>query len=793
MTQSAVGTALRNLRRAPAFTGLVVLTLALGIGATTAMFSVVDAVLLNPLPYPNADRFGEVQTVPEKGSRRPGASTAVLNELSRHTDLFTAVGAYQFGSANLTGSGEPEIVGTSLLSPSMLAILGVQPSLGNWFTDADAAAGNAVLLSERYWISRFGADPLIVGRSIMLDDQPHRVVGVMPNRFRFPEGNFLMWRPMDTRPTAKPRPAQVITVRRPELSQAQVNDRLRAMTPDLRAAALVRPTDSLAIDDLMQVRFSNQRGGALYILFGAVGLVMLVACVNVMNLLLVRSSIRSGEFALRSALGASGGSLVRSVLLESVLLAAAGGVAGIALGRGLLSVILATAPPQMTFLAGASEIDARALGFAIALAIVTCVLFGVLPAWRAVRIDAIDAIKQRATNVAGSSDDWWQGALVTAQLALVLVLLAGSGLLLRSFGKLVNVDPGFTVDELAVVDVQLPSNRYATPGSGLAFMQELERRVEETGLHAAISGGSPPKGGGIWFDIKAQIDDGRIIDLGPDHLFFSPVGRDYFSVMGIPLVDGRTFDPADPPNVAIVGSLMAARFFGDASAVGRQYRLSERQAWTTVIGVAADVKQLGPNESRDSAMEFYQPYSPATQNTSYSFVVRAPAQHGAALQMVKQKLWELDPKLPVISASTMPDRISESIARPRFYVALSAAFAITGALLAAIGVYGISAYWVSRRKRELAIRIALGASSENVVRIVMTRSLKFAAFGALAGLALAVAGTRLIESMLFETSGRDPVTLGGVTLLLGMLVVIGCLVPAIRASRVDPMTTLRAE
>ena len=212
-----------------------------------------------------------------------------------------------------------------------------------------------------------------------------------------------------------------------------------------------------------------------------------------------------------------------------------------------------------------------------------------------------------------------------------------------------------------------------------------------------------------------------------------------------------------------------------------------------MIGVAADVKQLGPNEARDSAMEFYEPYTPATRNSSFSFVVRAPAQHGAALQLVKQKLWELDSKQPIISASSMPDRLSESIARPRFYLALSSAFAITGALLAAIGVYGISAYWVSRRKRELAIRIALGASSENVVGIVMARSLKFAAVGAVGGLALALAGTRLIESMLFQTSGRDPMTLAGVTVLLGVLVVLGCLVPAIRASRVDPMTTLRAE
>jgi putative ABC transport system permease protein len=599
----ALGAAVRNLRRAPAFTGLVVLTLALGIGATTAMFSVVDAVLLNPLPFPNSERFGEIWTVPEKGSRRPGGSTALLNALSRQQDLFTAVGAYQYGSANLTGSGEPELLGTPQLSPGLLAILGVRPSLGRWFTDEEAATGTVVLLSERIWRRRFGADPAIVGQTVMLDDRPHLVVGVMPNRFRYPTGTALMWRPMNTAPTAKTVPAQLITVRRPELTRAQVNERLFGLTHELRASAVIRPADTIAADDPLQARPAAQTRTALYMLFGGVGLVLLVACVNVMNLLLVRGSARSGELALMSALGASRGSLIRDVFFESLILVVAGCATGIMFARGLLAMILAAAPRQMMFLGNAtSELDGRALGFGIALALATGLIFGVLPAWRATRIDAIDALKARAQTLTGSKDEWWQGALVAAQLALVVVLLAGSGLLMRSFGKLMSVDHGFDADQLAAVDVELPRNRYGTPGAALAFMQELERRVEETGLRAAVSGGSPPKGGGLWFDIKAEIDDGRIIDLGPEHLFYSPVTSDYFSVMGIPLLDGRTFDREDPPDVAIIGSVMAARFFGDSNAIGRRYRLSDRQPWTTVVGVAADVKQLGPNESGDSVM-----------------------------------------------------------------------------------------------------------------------------------------------------------------------------------------------
>jgi predicted permease len=787
----ATGAALRNLGRAPAFTALVVLTLALGIGATTAMFSVVDAVLLNPLPFPNSDRFGEVWTVSDSGSRRPGGSTAVLTTLRRQTDLFTAVGGYQFGTANLTGDGEPAMIPASLLTPDMLEILGTPPALGSWFAEADAVGGNVVLLSERIWISRFGGDPAIVGKSITLDDVPHRIVGVMPASFRWPEANVAMWRPLNTSPTGKPMPVQVITVRRPELTRAQVNDRLQTMTAELRAGAVIRPAESLTTDALLQLRFGNQSGRALYVLFGAVGLVMLVACVNVMNLLLVRASARSGELALMSALGATGGNLVRGVLVESVVLAAAGCLAGIALGRGLLALILGAAPPPLTFLTSAtSQIDARALAFATALAIMTCVTFGVLPAWRALRVDAIDALKRRAQTTTG--DDWWQSALVAAQLALVVVLLTGSGLLLRSFDRLLRVELGYRADELAVVDIQLPRNRYAAPGAGLAFVQELERKVEETGLRATISGGAPPRGGGFIFEPALEVDGGHKIELGAE-LAYSGVSADYFSVMGIPLIAGRTFEPGDSPDTVIVGSLMAQRLFGTGNAIGRQFRVNERQPWKTIVGVATDVKQLGPNESPGGGLEFYQAFAPATANSYFAFVVRAPAQHGAALQMVKQKIWELDSKLPIVSASTMQDRIGDSIARPRFYVALSSAFAITAALLAGIGVYGVSAYWVSRRRRELAIRVALGASTESVMRMVVARSLRLAVIGALTGLALAFATTRVIESMLFETSGRDPMTLAGVTVLLGALVVIGCMLPAIRAARVDPMTTLRAE
>ncbi len=785
-------TALRTLRRAPAFTGLVILTLALGIGATTAMFSVVDAVLINPLPFPNAERFSEVGNMDGRVATSRG-TTAVLHALRRETDLFSAVEAYTFGSANVTGGGDPDIVGAPLVTPGLLRVLGVKPALGRLFTEDDAISGHVVILSEAFWSARYGSDLNIIGREVIVDDTPHRVIGVMPRTFRYPEGNARIWRPLNVALTAKLGRVQIITVRRPELTAAQVNDRLAALTPAFRSSGVIGEKESLAADILLQQRFGRQSAQALYLLFGAVWLVLLVACANVMNLLLARASSRAGELALMSALGASAAGLVRTVFIESVLLAAAGCAGGVILARGLLTMILAAAPPNLLFLSSAtSTLDWRATGFATGLAIVTCVAFGLLPAWRAARVDAIEVLKQRASGVK-TGDDWWQSVLVAAQLSLVVVLLAGSGLLLRSFDRLVSVDPGFEVDQLAVLELQLPSNRYSAPGASLAFMQELERKIEgRPGVLATVSGGAPPSGGGFSFDVELEAEGNAPLALKGLYLPFSSVSPDYFETMGIPIRAGRSFTSADPRDTVVVNEVLARTLWGDGSPIGRRFRTGPKSPWQTVVGVSADVKQMGPSDPMGE-MEFYRLIPQDTRMAFYALIIRTGGGRSAALTAARQAVWEIDPKLPIVETATMEARIAESIAGPRFYLTLSSAFAVTGALLAAIGVYGISAYWVSRRRRELAIRIALGASAGRVVRLVVGRSLRLAIAGTVVGLAMATAGTRLIESMLFQTNGRDPLTLVSVTMLLAALVVVGCVVPTIRAARVDPMTTLRAE
>jgi predicted permease len=786
--------AVRSLRRAPAFAGLVVFTLALGIGATTAMFSVVDSVLLNPLPFPNGDRLSGIRTVTApRGVRAPGGALGVIQALRERTEIFSAVEAYGFGSANVTGGGDPEIVTAPSISPGLLTSLGARPLLGRLFTQEEAAAGGVVLMSERFWASRFGSDPAIVGREITVDDRPHRVVGILPRQFRFPEGTIELWRPIDLSPTGKPAPLQVVATRQQGVSPAEADARLQALTTELRDRGVLSKDQTVTTDLLSQQRHERGTQQSLYMMFGAVALVLLVACVNVTNLLLVRSSSRRGELSLMTALGASRGQLVRGILGESLVLASTGCALGLLLAQALLSLMVGTAPPQLRFLTNVSpELDWRALAFAAAAASLTCLVVGVLPAWRTSRIDAIDALKQRALGVIGSRDDWWQGTLVASQLALVLVLLAGSGLLLRSFTRLVTVDPGFEVNRSAVLTLQLSAPRYGGPGQGLAFMQELERKVEATpGVAATISGGVPPTGGGFYFELSPEADGFAKVDV--DELPFHDVAPDFFETMGIPIRQGRSFERGDPGDVVIVNDVMARRLWGDVSPVGRRFRTDAEQPWWTVVGVAGDVKAMGPSDPMGEGMEIYRPLPTTSRAAFFAMVVRAPGDPAGLLPSLKQRVWEIDPKQPIIDAETMAERMEEAVVRPLFFMRLALAFAVTSALLAAVGVYGVAAYWVSRRNRELAIRVALGASRAQVMTMVMARSVRLATIGCLAGIALALWGAKAIESMLFQVESNDPVTLISVTAMLGVLALLASTLPAMKASRVDPMSVLRAE
>ena len=790
----AFGAAIRNLRRAPAFTALVVLTLALGIGATTAMFSVVDAVLLRPLPYPNAGRFSQIW-MKIAGDTFPGVPETVIARFRAELADIADVEGYQMGASTITGGKEPEIVGAPGISPRMLTLVGATPHLGRLFTDEDAtSASPVVIISYRAWTTMFGSDPAIVGRQIEIDDRPHTVIGVMSPRMRFPEANAAIWRPINLAPSSPTRRRVMpIVVRHSGVTRDQLDARLAAISSEFVEAKLLPAGQSIYADILLQERAGQRSERSFWLMFGAVVIVLLVACVNVSNLLLARASHHHGEFAVRSALGASRARLVGMSLTESLILVTAGGAAGVVVARVLLSVLLEILPPQLTFLtANGSELDLRVLTFAVVTSLATCLVAGLLPMWRASRVDPLDAIKQNSRTVAGR-DQWWQATLITAQLSLVLVLLAGAGLLMRSFIKLSSVDTGFQPEGLSVVTVELPTRRYDQGGLALQFVEQVEQRLEAMGdMQVTIASGAPLTQPAMSFGNTPEAEDGKRIEFSTEIMPWSVVAPDYFQTVGIPMLLGRTFEAGDGEDAIVINNRLATTFWGDASPLGKHFRLGEKHPRRTVIGVVADVRQGGLDDPYRHGMEFYIPQSRKQGGGHFAVLIRSSRDPDAVMNTAKQLLWSLDPKLPV-DAMPMRQELAESLYRQRFFLRLSVAFTLIATSLAMVGVYGAFAYWVERRRRELAIRMAIGAAPAALVKAIVGKCLRLTAAGVLIGAAIALGGARVLESMLFDVDPRDPITLALVVLSLVAAATVSCLVPALRASRIDPMTTLRAE
>lgn len=789
----AVGAGLRNLLRVPGFSALVVLTLGLGIGATAAMFSVVDAVLLNPLPLAKANRLVEVWTHFEEGAARaPGSTSTVISTIRNEPGMFESVGAYQFGAGTITGTGEPATISVAGISTGIFAVFPVAPLHGRLFTAADAtSAEHVILISERLWTAHFGRDPGVIDRTIMLDDTPTRVVGVLPVRFNFPESSVGVWRPIDVDSGNVRARVLMIGVLQEGVTRAQVDDRLKVLTGWLRESGALPRGQRLVTDTPIQVSYGQRGATPLYMLFGAVGVLLLVACVNVSNLMLVRAASRRAELALRSALGARQSTLLRDAAIESVLLAGAGGALGLWLASGLLQLILGLAPDNLLMLSSATgDLDLRAIVFALAVTVMTCVGFSVIPAWRATRFQAIDALKAQSHSMPAGSDYWWQSVLVTTQFALVAVLLAGAGLLLRSYVALNRVDLGFNPDGLVVVDVQMPP-RYSKGGASRAFMREVERRVESS-LGAPASVSPAPIRFGLEDDALLEVEGSAPASQRiPLPWSFARVSADFFAVAGVRIIAGRTFAPDDGEDKVIVNDVFARRYLGGGSPIGRRFRSEPGRPWLTVIGMAADIKSRGPEDAAGEGAELYFPMVPGN-STYLSLMVRSGANEAAVLGPLRQIIRDLDPNMP-LSLATMTELVGESIARPRFVASLAGAFTVSALLIAAVGVYGVTAYWVTNRRRDLAIRLALGASPDRLVATVLGRGLRQAAIGAAIGLVIAFAGARVMETLLFAIDPRDPATFIAITMFLAAMAVGACAAPALKAARVDPMTTLRAE
>ena len=793
--------AFRSLLRSPGFTAAAVATLALGIGANAAIFSLVRGVLLRPLPFLEPERIVSIQESHAEYGPMVASPPNYL-DFKSGSRSFQAMGAYGTSSLVLSGAGEAEQLSGAYVTDGFFESLGVRPLHGRIFDAAETAIpdGKVVLLGHGVWTRRFDADPSIVGKSVRLSGEAYTVVGVMPAAFRLPESASDFWAPLAFGPEiARQRGAHYLDVvarLKPGVSVADADaeirtiaDRLRREYPQSNAkyGAVVAPLTRTLVGAVAP---------ALKLLLGAVALVTLIACANVGNLLLVRGTRRRTEIAIRSALGASRRRIALQLLTESAMLAAAGCAAGLALAAGSLDLILKLAPGDVPRLAEV-RLDGNVLAFTALWSLAAIAVFGLAPALQALRPGPATALRGYGSDAASS-----RGVLgprqmfVVAQIALALILSAGAGLLLRSLVRLSSVNPGFRTEGTVAFELTLPEARYGGEEARAAFLERLLGKLRaEPGVSASGAVFGLPLTG-MSFSSSFR-ESGTPPDLSEPSAQLRVASREYFATMGIPVVQGRGFTADDrlgAPMAILVSESAARKFFPRGDALGQRLRFGARPTETRiegeVVGVVGDVRDeelaAGPTP------EFYGSLEQAPTD-QFQVVVRGAGSGEAVAAGARAAVREIDPELAVSNLSTLDQIVRRSVSRPRFMVRLLLLFAAMALVLCAVGIYGVVAYAVSQRTREIGIRMALGADRAAVRRLVLDEGVRLAAAGVGIGLAGAFALTRLLRGFLFEIGPGDPLTHASVALLLGAVALAACVIPARRASRVDPMRALRAE
>jgi putative ABC transport system permease protein len=801
--------ALRNLTHNPGFTIVAVLTLAIGIGANTAIFSVVNGVLLRPLPYPDPSRL--IRLWSSSASESKGAfAPADFLDLERETHTFTALGAFRDDALTMTTpAGEPVRVQGARVNADYFDVFAMPAAIGRTFNRAIDARNSEplVVLSHTLWREQFASDPQIAGRRVRVDGVPHTVAGVMPPSFDFPEGAkaWIL--------SAKPVPLPPIDVPGDLLSSRDVHyfQVIGRLKPDATAEAAQADLQTIAND--LARRFPESDGGravsiqplretivedvrfALLLLLGAVAVVLLIACANIASLLLARASGRQRELAIRAALGAARSRIVRQLITESLILGGGGGVAGLLLGYWAIALLLAIIPEGIPR-AGQIELDARVAAVTIAAAFVSALLFGAIPALQASRADASLALREADRGTAGGRRRAKTRAiLVLGEIALTSILLVSSGLLLNSLIRLQHVDPGFRTDQVTLVSLPLPLSRYPDGKRQAAFYRQmrdaLERRPEVQS--AAILFPNPLQGRNAsgTFTIEGQPAMPRA-----DRPFtaLASVSREYFSTLGIPLIKGRAFtdqdrDPA--PAVAIVNTTFVRKYFTSQDPIGRRVRFGESEKdWITIVGVAGDSRNVGLNEQPTPVL--YLPYD-TFPLAFMSIAVRSTAGAGVIASTARREAKNIDPDIGIDRIVPLSEVVHESVAEPRFRTLLLAAFAVIALVLAAVGIFGLISFTVAQRTREIGIRIALGARPDQVVGSVVREGLMLAAGGLALGIAGSFVTTRLLETLLYDVHGTDPLTYTAVAALLIGVALVATYIPSRRAAHVDPVTALRAE
>jgi putative ABC transport system permease protein len=791
----------RMLLKKPGFTLIVLLTLGLGIGANTAIFSAVNAVLLRALPYPQPERL-VVLTEKTRDGGRMSVAYPNYQDWRERAKSSTEMAGFRGALLNLTGVDKPARLQGRQVSWNFFRMLGVQPQLGRLFAaeDDQESAARTTVLSYALWQGKFGGDPAITGKAISLNGNSYTVIGVTPPGFEFFQNDDLFI-PLGVsiRPADKARGnhggLNVLARLKDGVSWEQAGAEMNTIAAQLERSYPDTNSGNGALTYRLLDRYTSDVSRTLWVLLAAVGVVLLIACVNVANLLLARAAERQKEIAIRLALGAGRRGIIRQLLIESLLLAALSGLGGLLLGVWMLAGLLKLTPEGIARLSH-TRLDTTVLLFTLGVSLLTGLLCGLLPAWQATRHELHATLKEGGRASAGAGRERMRKGLLVSEIGLSLVLLAAAGLMLRSVQRLTRFDPGFAKENLLTMQFSLPRNAY-DESRLRAFYNESIARVEALpGVRAAAYTLSLPIDGSNWNSVFIVADKPVPPRADLPSSAFTPVSENYFKTMGVRLLKGRVFTEADTagkPTVTVINERLAARMWPGADPIGKRLKQGwpeDQTPWREVIGVVADVKMNGVDS--DTPLQSYLPLAQEPSNF-LGIAVRTSGDPLSFAATVEQTIHSLDKDLPVFNVYSMEQLLGNAIARQRLTMVLLLCFAALAALLAAVGIYGVMSYSVSLRAREIGVRMALGASAGDALRLIVGQGMKLTLTGVALGLVAAFALTRLMAALLFGVGATDPLTFAIVALSLTFIALLACWIPARRAAKVDPMVALRCD
>jgi putative ABC transport system permease protein len=797
----------RMLLKNPGFTAVAVIALALGIGGNTAIFSVVNAVLLRPLPYKDPDRLVYVWSAElSRGINRSTVSLPDFRDWKQQAGSFEDMAGFFGANFNLSGGDEPLQIRGLRVTSSFFQVLGTNPALGRTITPVEEQFGNhrVVVLSLGLWTRVFGRDPKTLGRTLAINGEPYTVIGIMPGDFSFPNPQVEMWVPLAFPPgTPINRNDRFLTVvARLKAGATFEQARTEMQTIAQRLGQEFLENEGVgAILVALQEQLTGDARPALLVLLGAVGLVLLIACANLANLLLARAAAREKEIAIRSTLGASRDRVVRQLLTESVLLSAIGGTLGLLISVWGLDFLLTLGAQEITRIQD-TRIDGRVLGFTAGLSLLTGLVFGLFPALQLSRPSLLEPLKEGGRGSAqGVRSQRLRDLLVVAEMALALVLLVGAGLLTNSFYRLRAINPGFNRENVLTAQITLPFSKYRESHQRTMFFgQVLERLKTLPGVLSAGATMTLPLGEGdrYWTMLDFEGRPKPASREGVPTVAFFQVTPDYFRAIGIPLLKGRPFgdqDNGQSPLVAVINGTLSRRYFPNEDPIGKRIRLGVEDTvpWLDVVGVVGDVALDRLNEPPPPAV--YTAHLQGVQGASGTMllVLRTTSDPLGVAAAVREQVWSVDKDQPVANITTLERLASDALARPRFNTLLLAIFATLALVLAAVGIYGVLSYSVAQRTHEIGVRMALGAEHRDVLRLVLGQGIPLICIGIMLGLGGALVGARLLTSLLFGVRPSDPLTFILVALLLAAVALLACYLPARRAVKVDPMVALRYE